>query len=100
MKILAAVLRRHEIAVPDVSFFCTLKLARRVWPHLRSHSLPNLAKAFSITYESHNAVADADTCAKIVVLAAEAVSAKAKRKKALSLEALLKKAGVEMEKLG
>ncbi|MCL2833230.1 MAG: 3'-5' exonuclease [Treponema sp.] len=99
MKVLSALLHLYEIPVPQIMYFCTLKLSRRLWPDLRSHSLANLAKTFNIIYDAHNAVADADTCAKIVVLGAQAVAQKSKRKNIIGLESLLKKTGTAMLEL-
>lgn len=104
MGVLAAVLAHYAIPLPALRYFCTLKLARKTWPGLRSHSLPNLAKEYGIMYESHNALADADTCARITALAARAFSGAegaenpGEREKPLSLSALLKKAGLKLEK--
>jgi len=99
MSVLCSVLRHYEIEIPETQYFCTLQLSRRVWPRLRSFALAKLAAEFNIVYEAHNAVADADTCAKIVVLAAEEVSSKLKRKKIIGLDGLLKKTGIEVKKL-
>ena len=99
MNVLCAVLRYYDLSIPDTRYFCTLKLSRRVWPDLRSHSLKSLAREFNITYDAHNAVADADTCARIVTLSAEKISALSKRKTQLPLDGLLKKAGVKMMSL-
>ena len=99
MKVLRGVLNYYEIPVPQTPYFCSLQLSRRVWPELRSHALGELAKTFSIVYDAHNAVADAETCARIVLLGAEAVTQKTKRKKILPVDGLLKKTGVRMQVL-
>jgi DNA polymerase-3 subunit epsilon len=70
MGVLRAVLERHGLPVPPLRYFCTLMLSRRVWPGLRSHSLPNLGAHFGIQYEAHNALDDARTCGDIACLAA------------------------------
>ena len=100
MNVLRAALEYYSVPCPPMSYFCTLRLSRRIWPRLKSHSLPNLAKEFSINYDAHNAAADADTCARIVVLAAEAVSSRLKRKTMVAPDRLLKAAHMEMETLG
>ena len=97
MKVLSAVLNYYAIPVPPLPYFCSLRMSRNVWPELPSHSLKNLAKAFDISYDAHNAAADADTCARIVVLCMETVTARSKRKSLLPLESLLKKTGTKME---
>jgi DNA polymerase-3 subunit epsilon len=70
MGVLRAVLNWHGLPVPRLRYFCTLMLARRIWPGLRSHSLPNLGAHFGIHYEAHHALDDARTCGDIACLAA------------------------------
>jgi DNA polymerase-3 subunit epsilon len=70
MGVLRAVLNRQGIPVPRLRYFCTLMLSRKVWPGLRSHSLPNLGAHFGIHYQAHNALDDARTCGDIACLAA------------------------------
>jgi DNA polymerase-3 subunit epsilon len=70
MGVLRAVLERHGLPVPPLRYFCTLMLSRRVWPGLRSHSLPNLGAHFGIRYEAHHAMDDARVCGGIACLAA------------------------------
>jgi DNA polymerase-3 subunit epsilon len=70
MKVLNATLEHYELGKPKLKYFDTLKLARRTWPHLRSHSLTNLGRHFAIEYAAHNALEDAETCGRIAVLAA------------------------------
>ncbi len=71
MRVLKAVLEWYELDVPEISYFCTLNLARRAWSQLESHALAALAKNFGIVYNAHNALDDALTCGKMVQLAAE-----------------------------
>ncbi|MDR2435043.1 MAG: hypothetical protein LBD47_10815, partial [Treponema sp.] len=56
---------------PPLKYFCTLKLARAVWPELESHALTSLAGNFAISYNAHNALEDAQTCGIIACKAAE-----------------------------
>ncbi|WP_245534839.1 3'-5' exonuclease [Treponema primitia] len=71
MGVLRAVLEWYDLPVPQLSYFCTLALARRVWPELESHALTRLGETFGIVYEAHNALDDARTCGAIACLAAE-----------------------------
>jgi DNA polymerase-3 subunit epsilon len=87
MGVLRAVLVKYEIALPKLRYFCTLKIARKTWPSLSSHALTALGKHFGITYEAHNALADARTCGDIVLLAAQKYCSG-------SLRSLLRTAGV------
>jgi DNA polymerase-3 subunit epsilon len=93
MGVLRAVLDHYSLPLPAISFFCSCELSRNVWPEFPSHSLTNLAEQFGIVYEAHNALADAETCGKLVRLAAE------KTGSGKSLAALLKAAGLRKKRL-
>ena len=71
MGVLKAVLQWHKLPVPELSYFCTLNLARKTWPGLQSHALTALARNFNIVYSAHNALDDAMTCGKLVQMAAD-----------------------------
>jgi DNA polymerase-3 subunit epsilon len=71
MKVLAATLEYYGLPKPELHYFDTLKLARKTWPGLESHALPALAEYFGIEYAAHNALEDAETCGRIVSLAAD-----------------------------
>lgn len=49
----------------------TLDIARKTWTELDNHRLTTLAEKFGIEYDAHNALADAETCGKILLLAQE-----------------------------
>ena len=90
MGVLKAVLQGYELDLPDLRYFCTCSLARNVWPGLASYGLSALAENFGIVYKAHNALDDAQSCGKLVELAAEKLGKK-------NLEALLESAGVGMK---
>ncbi|MCL2759989.1 MAG: 3'-5' exonuclease [Treponema sp.] len=71
MGVLEAVLEWYDLPVPPIPYFCTCKLSRRTWFGLKSHALKALAKNFGIIYEAHNALDDAMTCGKLVLMSAE-----------------------------
>jgi DNA polymerase-3 subunit epsilon len=79
--------------VPPFRYFCTLALARSVWPELESHALMALAKNFDIVYNAHNALDDARTCGKLVQMSAEHLG------NSKNLKALLKIAGIGINSL-
>jgi DNA polymerase-3 subunit epsilon len=93
MRVLRAALEYYCLPVPAISYFCTCWLSKKAWPAFPSHSLANLAEQFGIVYEAHNALADAETCGKLVQLAAEKTGSE------VSLAALLKAAGVRKKRL-
>jgi DNA polymerase-3 subunit epsilon len=92
MGVLRAVLEWYEFSVPRLRYFCTLALARNVWPELESHALTALAEHFGIVYNAHNALDDAMTCGKLVLMAADKLGS-------ANLAELLKKANVGMGSL-
>lgn len=65
-----AAFRVYGMDYPDYPFFCTLMKARRTIPRTMcsSYSLPVLCDFFGIPfYNHHNALADAEACAKIAL---------------------------------
>jgi len=99
MKVLRATLGHYDVPLPDLKYFCSLALARRVWPGLRSHALTSLGREFDITYDAHNALADAETCGKIISLCVTEVSAKKGRESPIAIAEALRTVGVEMKRL-
>jgi len=73
--VLLAALEWYGVKTPRLVYFCSLKLARRVWPFLKSHALTSLAKNFGIAYNAHNALDDAQTCGKIILMAGQQFNA-------------------------
>jgi len=69
--ILKAILEWYGLEIPELRYFCTCTLARRIWPDFGSYSLGSLAEKFGIVYDAHNALDDAMTCGKLVRLAAD-----------------------------
>ncbi|GHU76234.1 exonuclease [Spirochaetia bacterium] len=82
-------LELYELPIPHLPLFCTLVLARRVWPELESQSLSDLAEKLDIVYNIHNALDAAKTCGKLVLMAADKFGS-------ASLAELLLKTKVEM----
>lgn len=67
---LRAAARAYGIEFPDNEFLCTLQTARRTFPRqlCPSFSLPSLANFLGIPFDNHhNALADAEACAKIAM---------------------------------
>ena len=89
MGVLLAALEWYELFKPTLHYFCSLQLARRTWPSMKSHALATLAEEFGIIYKEHNALDDAQTCGKIILLAAEKFHS-------ASPEELLKAANIRM----
>ena len=92
MNVIRGCCSQYGMAVPEKSYFCSLALSRAVWRELPSHRLTALGEHFGIIYDAHNALADAETCGKVVVFAAEKL-------RAADTASLLKKAGVPLHEL-
>ena len=64
---LAYEISRLNLAVPDQPVLDTCVIPKRLFPHMRSYSLENLARFFSLKSETfHRALADAMVCMKIL----------------------------------
>ena len=62
----------HSLDALPLDWINSATVARRAWPDKyarKGYSLGNLAKDFGIEFDHHDALADARTCAKIVLLA-------------------------------
>lgn len=65
-----ATFRHYGMSYPDYTFHCTLQQSRRTIPRqlCGSHSLPALCSFMGIPFNNHhNALADAEACAKIAM---------------------------------
>lgn len=71
MKVLAASLRGKGITPPRGRYFCSWRLARKVFPGLRSYGLGALAAQFDIEIRHHDALSDARACALLSLQALE-----------------------------
>ncbi|MCL2155903.1 MAG: 3'-5' exonuclease [Leptospirales bacterium] len=104
MGVLRAVLKYYDIPVPPISYFCSCKLSKKVWPVYKSHSLSNLAEKFGIVYDTHNALADAETCGKIITLCARDIDSasteKSIKSEGMPLSKLLEEVNVKVKILG
>jgi len=92
MGVLAAAIRKYKLKVPPLPYFCTLHLSRKTWTHLKSHALTALAANFDIIYDAHNALDDARTCGKLVLMSAN-------KNKTPNINELLSLLRIEMKEL-
>jgi len=93
MSVLCTTLEWYGLETPALSYFCTRNLARRTWPDFESFALTALAENFGIVYNAHNALDDAMTCGKLVLMSA-------KKHGSASIANLLKTVGMEMRRIG
>lgn len=60
----------YRLRQPEMTFLCTLWIARQVWPELKSKALNHVARHLGIDFTHHNAGQDARACAEIALAAA------------------------------
>lgn len=70
MSVLRATLHLYGLPWPELSYLCTVKIARSVWPELPNHKLPTVSKHIGFFLEHHSASSDAEACASIAIAAA------------------------------
>lgn len=103
MSVLHAVLDWYELPVPNYYYFDSLAVAKKMWPDFECHKLTFLGNHFGIEYDAHNSLADAETCAKIMFIAAKQLRAngaiKASCEEDTAVEQMLIAAGCEMKEL-
>jgi DNA polymerase-3 subunit epsilon len=58
----------YGISRPSQPFVCTVQLARKTWD-IRPTKLPNVCEYLGIDLEHHQALSDAEACARIVIAA-------------------------------
>ena len=69
MSVLRYTLDSCGLSYPELSYTCTMVMARQLWPHLVSYGLTMVADYIGIDFEHHNPLEDALTCAKIAARA-------------------------------
>lgn len=69
MSVLKALLKFYNLEPLDVYVIDTVKLARVLFPNLKSHGLSSVATHLNIPLKHHDAKSDADTCLRIYLFA-------------------------------
>lgn len=65
-KVLAACCEKAGVQPPNLDFLCTVVLARKTWG-LFPTRLPDVCRHLDIPLEHHQALSDAEACARIVI---------------------------------
>ena len=92
MSVLRNTLAAYNAPNPDLYYSCTLKIARKVWPQLRTHKLNHLADHLGIKFNHHDAAQDAMAAAKVSIKACEVFEAD-------TLKTLMNSVGVRIMRL-
>jgi DNA polymerase III epsilon subunit-like protein len=74
MSVLRATLDLYGLVWPELSYLCTVKIARECWPTLVDHKLPTVAAHLGIDLDHHLASSDAEACAQVALQAAANVN--------------------------
>jgi DNA polymerase-3 subunit epsilon len=74
MSVLRATLDLYGLMWPELSYLCTVKVARECWPELVDHKLPTVAAHLGIDLDHHVASSDAEACAQVALRAAARVN--------------------------
>lgn len=69
MSVLRKSLDQYNIPYPEINYYCTLTIAKRVWPDLENYQLPTIAKFMGVKLNHHDALSDAGMCAQIAYAA-------------------------------
>lgn len=71
LSVLRSLLDLYGIAYPELRYYCTCVLSRRVWPALNNHKLTTVAAHLGIAFQHHDASEDAAACAQIALACCE-----------------------------
>ena len=67
-RVLRACLQAARLPMPEIPFLCTVALARKTW-NLRPTKLSDCCDFLGIELDHHEALSDAEACARIVLAA-------------------------------
>lgn len=73
--VLRATLDLYGLEWPDLRYWCTVAMSRRVWPHLANHKLDSVAGHCGIPLRHHDAASDALACAHVALRCRDAMAA-------------------------
>lgn len=85
---LRATLNHFGLACPEFDYFCTWRVAKRIWPELPNHQLNTLAARIGHEFQHHHAQADAVAAGRVLL-------AMMKHANATTPRELLQKVGME-----
>ncbi len=71
MSVLRSTLATHGIGNPTFQYFCSVSMARRVWPGHRSYGLKPMCELHGIGLKHHRAGNDAEATAELVLRATD-----------------------------
>ena len=75
IRVLRALIARHELTTPAYEYVCTVSLARKAFPELRRHTLDTMCDHCGIALRHHDAASDAEACARVALSCASIAEA-------------------------
>jgi DNA polymerase-3 subunit epsilon len=72
-RVLRTCCESSRLRAPEIAFVCTVALARRTWG-IYPTKLPDVCRRLSIPLRHHDALSDAEACARIVIASRAAPS--------------------------
>lgn len=66
MGVMKAAFEAYDLEAREMSYLCTLTIARKLWPKMHSYKLSYLVDYFDMEYQAHYALDDAIMCGKIM----------------------------------
>lgn len=67
ISVLRKTLESYGIQKPAAKYSCTMRMAKKLWPHHFNHKLNTLCDYFGFELHHHNAASDALACARIAL---------------------------------
>lgn len=67
VSVLRNTLDLYGIEYPKFDYICTVKIAQKTWPELRSHKLNNLCEFLNFEFKHHDALDDSLACANVLL---------------------------------
>lgn len=71
MTVLRSTLSSHGLAHPSFQYFCSVQMARKVWPGHASYGLKSMCELHGISLRHHRAGNDAEATAELVIRATD-----------------------------
>lgn len=69
MSVLRHTLDQYNLEYPQIPYFCTVIAAKRAFPDLINHKLNTVSQHIGFRFTHHNALEDAEACARMLVAA-------------------------------
>lgn len=66
MGVLKGCLEVYDLEARQMSYFCTLTIAKKLWPKMLSYKLSYLVDYYGMEYQAHYALDDAIMCGKMM----------------------------------